>query len=588
MNSTALNLKNNPFYLDDAQIKWVEETLADMTFEEKVGQLFCPALGTFTPEEMSHITQDLHVAGTMIRSMPAESARQALGALQGMSRIPLLLSANLENGGVGAVAEGTLFSSPMGCTATGDMENGYRLGKISTREAAAVGINWGYAPIVDIDSSYRNPITNIRAFSDHPDEVLTMARGYIKAAKEEGVAPTIKHFPGDGCDERDQHLLISVNDRSAEEWYRTYGSIYECLIREGVPSVMIGHIAQPAVARDVKPDISREEAFLPASQSSVLVNEVLRGRYGFQGVAVTDSSLMAGYMVAMPRKQALAASINAGIDLILFNRNIEEDIRYMKENIEAGLVSMARVDEAVTRTLGLKAMLKLDKKQAEGRLIPEGDPLAVCCDKKTKEWSRELADRCVTLVKDNRHILPLAPENGKRIYLNVIENAVSNNSPFALDIKSRLEKEGFTVILRERKLELNTDEMMRGIMNEDARKVMSEISASTEQFVSQYDLAMIFLNMETVSNATTVRVNWEVMFGLGNDLPWYAGEMPLVVVSTANPYHLLDIPMAHTYINAYTNTPDILDAVFDKLTGRSEFKGISPVDAFCGHEDCRL
>ncbi len=114
----------------------------------------------------------------------------------------MLISANLENGGCGAINEGTNFAMPMGATATGDMVNGYRLGKISCQEAASVGVNWGFAPIVDIDNNYRNPITNIRAFSSDKDQVLTMARGYIRGAEEAGVAATIKHFPGDGCDER--------------------------------------------------------------------------------------------------------------------------------------------------------------------------------------------------------------------------------------------------------------------------------------------------------------------------------------------------------------------------------------------------
>ena len=118
--------------------------------------------------------------------------------------------------------------------------------------------------------------------------------------------------------------------------------------------------------------------------------------------------------------------------------------------------------------------------------------------------------------------------------------------------------------------------------------MMAEISATTESFVSKYDLAMIVLDMPTESNATVVRVKWSVYAGLGNDIPWYSGEMPLVVVSFANPYHLLDIPMADVYVNAYTDNEDTRTAVLDKLMGRSAFTGVSPVDAFCGHEDCKV
>ncbi len=368
----------------------------------------------------------------------------------------------------------------------------------------------------------------------------------------------------------------------------SYGMIYQNLIHEGARSVMIGHIAQPAMARAINPDISKEEAFLPASQSETLLTGLLREKLGFNGLVVTDSTLMVGYMQCMPRRAAIPESIRCGCDMILFNRSIDEDVEYMKQGIADGRLSMERVDEAVTRVLATKAALNLHKKKQDGSIVPSVDPMSIIGSQETKDWTRECADKAITLVKDNRHLLPLSPGKTKRIYLNVIENYVSNKSPFAANIKERLEKEGFAVTLRKRKMDLNMDLLNKGIPTPTLLKVMKEIQANTQDFVSQYDMCMIVLNMETVSNATVVRVNWKVMFGLGNDIPWYAGEMPLVVISTANPYHLLDIPMAHTYINAYTGTQVVLDALFDKLMGRSAFKGVSPVDPFCGHEDTTL
>ena len=351
----SVDLTATPFHLDEEQQKWVTDTLASMTLEEKVGQLFCPAMSSFSKKTISHMTDDLHIGSVMIRPFPVKGLQEKIRSLQDASKLPMLISANLENGGCGAINEGTNFAMPMGATATGDMVNGYRLGKISCQEAASVGVNWGFAPIVDIDNNYRNPITNIRAFSSDKDQVLTMARGYIRGAEEAGVAATIKHFPGDGCDERDQHLLVSVNDRSAEEWMDSYGMIYQNLIHEGARSVMIGHIAQPAMARAINPDISKEEAFLPASQSETLLTGLLREKLGFNGLVVTDSTLMVGYMQCMPRRAAIPESIRCGCDMILFNRSIDEDVEYMKQGIADGRLSMERVDEAVTRVLATKA-----------------------------------------------------------------------------------------------------------------------------------------------------------------------------------------------------------------------------------------
>jgi beta-N-acetylhexosaminidase len=321
---------------------------------------------------------------------------------------------------------------------------------------------------------------------------------------------------------------------------------------------------------------------LPASLSKTLTTGLFREKLGFNGLVVTDSTLMTGFMQPMPRKKAVPLCIECGCDFLLFNRNVEEDWKYMLDGIKDGILSKARLDEAVLRVLATKASLGLNTKKS----MP--DPIQVAGNPETKKWVLDCADKCVTLVKDNKKLLPLSPSKHKRVYLNVIENYVENNSKLGKDLKARLEKEGFEVTLRKRKLDINPNLLMRGIATPDLIKVMKEVMATTDSFVSKHDMCMIALNMETVSNATVVRVNWRVMFGLGNDIPWYAGEMPLIAVSFANPYHLLDIPMADVYVNSYTATKEVLDATFDKLMGRSELKGISPVDPFCGHEDCRL
>lgn len=578
-----VDLREKPFYLNDKQIQWVKNTLSQMSLEEKIGQLFCPCLSQFEEGMVLHYTQELKLGAVMLRPFEREGLKENMRFLQKSSRIPLLVAANLENGGVGTVCEGTLFANPMGCAATGDKENGYRLGKISCSEAAEAGVNLAFAPIIDIDRNYHNPITNVRTFGNDPKTVLDFAREYIRAAGEEGVLPTIKHFPGDGKDERDQHLLVSVNDCTMQEWENADGKIYRALIDEGVPVVMAGHIAAPKVAKSVCGELTEEEAYLPASQSKALIKHLLREKFSFQGLVITDSTLMVGYMQKMPRKRAIPYSVECGVDMILFSRSIEEDIVYMRDGLEKGILSAARLEEAVTRILGIKAKLGLPERDFSIPVSRGG-----IAEETKQAWVMECADRAVTLVKDTKKILPVSPDKTKRIYLNVIENTADNDSPFAKEIAGRFLKEGFAVTLRKRKYEFDPAALTLENITPEVDEALKETMCSTQDFVDQYDMAVIVLNMKTASNATVVRVNWNVLFGMGNDLPWYAGEMPLLVISTNNPYHLLDIPMAHAYINTYTANPATLDALFDKLTGRSKFLGISPVDAFCGKGDTRI
>ena len=226
--------KANPFYLNDNEIKWVEDTYEGMSLEEKLGQLFCPIVFTKDEKELKELVQEKHIGGMLYREGPGEELRQAHKVLQDAAKIPLLTASNLEYGGNGSAIEGTYFGREMLVAATQDTEKAYQLGKVSCSEGAAVGVNWSFAPVVDLDQNYHNPITNVRTFGNDQQTVINMGKAYIKAAQEEGVATSVKHFPGDGVDERDQHLLTSVNSLSCEEWDKTYGKIYEEMIEAGM------------------------------------------------------------------------------------------------------------------------------------------------------------------------------------------------------------------------------------------------------------------------------------------------------------------------------------------------------------------
>ena len=573
-----MDLKQKPFGLTAEQEEQVFHIVSEMTAEEKIGQVLCPQLPSFQEEVLDYLLHVVKVGGFLIRPSKEEGIKDKLNQAQLKSKYPLLVAANLETGGNGALVEGTRFANPLGCAATGEKENAYRLGKISCSQGAAVGVNWSFAPIVDIDCNYHNPITNVRTFGSNPDTVISFAKEYIRAAKEEGVVATIKHFPGDGRDERDQHLLVSVNDCGYEEWAESFGRAYEELIKEGVPAVMVGHIAAPYVAKHRNSELTEKELYQPATQSKTLMTGILREELGFNGVIVTDSTLMIGYMQNMPRREAVPYSIECGADIILFNRSVEEDVEYLQNGLASGILSEKRLNEAVARILALKMSMGLfEKRTSDENKLPEKEipnPLY-------HEWVKECAEKAITLVKDTKQILPLSATGGKRIFLNVIEGKVTNESAFAQDIKERLQREGFKVTLHKRKVTFDAN-------TPESNKVQEEVMCNTESFVGQYDMAMLVINIPTVSNATVVRINWNVLFGRGNDFPWYSGEMPLLVVSTCNPYHLLDVPMAHAYVNTYTNNKETLDALFERLMGRSEFLGVSPVDAFCGKGDTRI
>ena len=151
-------LKETPFHLGQTQVNLVKEIFEGMSQEEKIGQIFCPINGETEPDKIKGFIDEFHPGGVLYRPLPSATIQGCHRAFQDNSDIPLLLAANLESGGVGIATDGTYFSRPMGVAATKDATNAYRLGYISGKEAAAVGCNWSFAPICDLDKNFMNPL----------------------------------------------------------------------------------------------------------------------------------------------------------------------------------------------------------------------------------------------------------------------------------------------------------------------------------------------------------------------------------------------------------------------------------------------
>lgn len=151
--------------------------------------------------------------------------------------------------------------------------------------------------------------------------------------------------------------------------------------------------------------------------------------------------------------------------------------------------------------------------------------------------------------------------------------------------KERFEAEGFEVTVRDRRVAITVQDFIDPAgMTPQKGRMMHEMYRSVKEMKQDYDLYIYICNMENASNNTTLRLNWNVCFGLGDDAPWLASEIPVLMISTAYPYHLFDAPMVGTYINSYSGQPEFCRAVMDKLMGRSAFSGVSPIDPFCGKD----
>jgi beta-N-acetylhexosaminidase len=521
------------------------------------------------------------------------------------SRIPVLSAVNVESGGNGASKDGTNVGQEIKVAATGDSKYAYKLGQICGREAKATGSNWAFAPITDITYNWHTPVISTRAFGNDPDMVLEMSKEYFRGISESGIVCAMKHFPGDGLDERDQHVATSVNSFSCEEWDETFGKVYEGMIDAGVQSVMTGHIMMPAYQKHFNPDMKENEA-LPATICKELLTDLLRGKLGFNGLIVTDASHMVGLAGRAKRSNIVPDSIMAGCDMFLFFNDIQEDTRYMTEAYKDGRLTEERLMDALRRILGLKALVGLDTFTMDKFPPKEGLDIVGC--EEHKEVSKEVSDKSITLVKQvGEDIFPVVPEKYKNILIVpvgpepspilVMSGQGADGSKLVGSMKSKLEDRGHNVTIYEDpvkklfgELEKLTPEqraeMMKVKRNPKNAKGIYGMKTSIASMTDNYDLVICVANVSATMR-TTQRLEWAISKG-GWDNPWYVNELPVIFVSFNCPFHLADVPQVKNFVNCYDSQESSVDSFVEKIAGESEFKGVSTVDAFCGMMDTKF
>lgn len=547
-----VDLKRQPFYLSSEQIAWVEEQMKNLSTEQKVGQMFCVMGGDYALEDLKAMVGAGRIGAVLFRPAPAEEIRTWYRELDAVAPIPLLKAANLEEGGAGAISDGTLFGWPMMVAAANDAEQTKHFALSTASEGREVGINWTFSPVCDLDLNYGNPITNVRTCGSDVEKVMKGTEIFADIVQKNGIAACAKHFPGDGVDYRDQHLHPSYNSLSAKEWYETYGRVYQNLIQKDLLSIMVGHIVQPNVSMDINPGL-RFENCLPGSLSRELLTGVLRDKFGFNGVITTDATIMGGFCMAMERRLAIPAAIMAGNDMLVFNTNFEEDYTYMLNALQDGRLTEERLDEAVTRILALKAK------------VCSNLPYTKVTRATAAKWHRECVEKSVTLVKNRKpEWLPLSRENYDKIRLILLGNDTVPGGTISGIAREVLESHGFETELYD-----PWQDDLHGSGSLPKRR-----------------MTIYLANYEHASNQTTVRIDWCKKHAL--DTPRFLNEEPCIFISLANPYLLQDVPRVKVYINAYTATADSVRIVLEKLLGKGEFTGVSPVDAFCGLSDTRI
>lgn len=538
---------SGPLRLKPWQRAWAAQQLQILPPRQRLWRLLVLALADGSPERYQAWVEQ-GVGGVFVPGAPDEHSARLVGQLQSrarqLGRADLLVAGDIEFG-EHTGADGLGFPNAMAVAATGRARWARRMGQAAARAARRCGVNWVLSPVVDLDLNPHNPVVNTRSFGADTARVSVLSRAFVHGLQGEGLAASAKHWPGDGVDWRDHHLEPSCNSLSRETWLARYAPVWRTVIGAGVRTVLCGHIGLPALDGG----LSR-----PASLSPVLSTDWLRGELGFEGLLLSDATLMAGFSACGPRWQTLPQAVAAGCDMLLFSGQPELDVAYLERALAEGRLSWARVNQALARVLALQCVLGLVP--SPRRYVA---PPSMECDESAgraqeQQWAHECAAAALTRVRDLDGLLPLSAQRHRRILL--VEEG-ERYTPFgqplpALRMVELLQAEGFTV---------------------------TRYRPDTLVDPDLYDLLIYVLAREAGMCRGSLRLDWKLLHGdTARAMERYWHTLPHLLISFGNPYHLADASGCRCWINAYSPVPAMQQACVQALLGRLRWSGRSPVE----------
>ena len=303
-----------------------------------------------------------------------------------------------------------------------DAETAYQVGRITARDSLAAGFRWSLSPCVDIRFNDRSPAVSLRSAGETAEQVVKIAGGYMEGLQDGGVAATLKHFPGEGLSDYDQHLTTTVNPLSREEWMASFGKVYKELIERGAMCVMPGHIALPAFD-EIDPVMG---LYPPATLSKPLMTDLLKGELGFEGLICSDAVSMSGFSGYMNYYKACAEFLTCGGDVLLFARTDDQFYEKVAQWVDPEILR----DRAARVLSFCRACREMEVKPAN---LPDDRAL-----------SKAVTEQAVTVARDRFSYLPIR-EAKEKSYLVVDISSEYTGSTAGKDFCDYMEKEGYQV-----------------------------------------------------------------------------------------------------------------------------------------------
>ena len=337
-----------------------------------------------------------------IHPSPAEKAYVAAKAINDNRENRALIVADMEYGAGEAIVGAVEFPSMRAASEAGNRQLAYEMGAIAAKEAINAGYHWTFGPCVDIIGNHKNPVVTLRTAGEDADTVIEYGGAYMEGLQDNGMIATLKHFPGDGYCQDDQHVTTTVNNLSKEEWDNTFGRVYAALIEKGAMSIMPGHISLPAYD-EIDP---RTGVCPPATLSKNLLTDLLRKKLGFEGIIVSDAIIMNGFCGYMNLYRACASFLEAGGDCLLFMHESEEYLSEMKKCMEEGVLTLEVLKDRAYRMMCF--VYEYFEKHA-------GDNKVNFNREEAETVAKEMSQKCIKVIRNRAGTIPFDINKNTRI-----------------------------------------------------------------------------------------------------------------------------------------------------------------------------
>ncbi len=543
---------------DHSLPKGVNRWMKSMSLRDKVAQLVMipfsgHSISTRTREyrKFVHLIRDVHVGGLILvnvaegrlvtRAEPHELAA-FVNRLQRLSKLPLLVGGDFERGASMRVSGTTVFPHAMAFAAAGDPALTRYEGEVTAREARALGVQWIFYPVADVNNNPDNPIINIRSFGENAQVVSRHVEAFIEGAdsdRHERVLTTAKHFPGHGDTATDTHLGLATITADRQRLNDLEFVPFRAAIGKDVDAIMTAHISVPAL----------DPSGVPATLSAAVLTKLLREEMGFRGLVVTDAMDMGAIVKAFGDADASVRATEAGADVILMPPDAETAVNAVVAAVRHRQIPQKRIDQSVARVLSAKIKVGLDR----GRLVDLEAIDDVVNAPEANDRAQEVADRAVTLIRNEPAQIPLrAP--AKTCFLLLAEGHYSNEGlVFTQEIHKR-SPDALVLTLDPSLPDAALDVAAQRAGFCDATVVGAFVSVAAAR--GNVALTPGFVKL------------LDTLIGSGK---------PVTLVSLGNPYLLRDFPKVAAYLTTYSTVPPSEVAAVKALFGEMPIRGRLPV-----------